>query len=95
MRFSKCDIFSSATVLLIVRNEDHSDADCLVVGIMTHGERNTVYMTDGAQIPVNLIWENFEAHKCPSLAGKPKIFIVQVTSDSISIIWFTALQHID
>lgn len=45
---------------------------------MTHGEKNTVYMRDGVQIPINLCWENFEANKCPSLAGKPKIFIVQV-----------------
>ncbi|OXA60052.1 caspase-1 isoform X2 [Folsomia candida] len=64
-------------VLERVRKEDHTDADCLVVVVMTHGEKNTVYMRDGVQIPINLCWENFEANKCPSLAGKPKIFIVQ------------------
>jgi len=34
-------------------------------------------MRDGTQSPINLVWEKFEAHLCPSLAGKPKIFIVQ------------------
>ncbi|ODN01038.1 Caspase-1, partial [Orchesella cincta] len=64
-------------VLDKLRREDHSDADCLVVAIMTHGEKNTIYLSDGTQLPVNLIWEKFEANACPTLAGKPKIFIIQ------------------
>ncbi|CAL8126738.1 unnamed protein product [Orchesella dallaii] len=64
-------------VLDKLRREDHSEADCLVVAIMTHGEKNTIYLSDGTQLPVNLIWEKFEANACPTLAGKPKIFIVQ------------------
>lgn len=63
-----------------VRREDHSDADCLVIAIMTHGEKNSIYLSDGSLIPVNSVWEEFEANACPTLAGKPKIFIIQVSN---------------
>jgi hypothetical protein len=66
-----------------VQFEDHSDADCLLVAVMTHGEKNTVYCVDGVQIPVNIIWEFFEANNCPTLAGKPKIFIIQVNESNL------------
>lgn len=45
---------------------------------MTHGEKNSIYLSDGSLIPVNSVWEEFEANACPTLAGKPKIFIIQV-----------------
>ncbi|CAG7826809.1 unnamed protein product [Allacma fusca] len=59
-----------------VRDDDHSSRDCLVVVIMSHGEKNQIYAQDGT-ISVNKIWEAFQADKCPTLAGKPKIFIIQ------------------
>ncbi|CAG7826807.1 unnamed protein product [Allacma fusca] len=65
-----------------LRDEDHRLRDCLVVAIMTHGEKNHIYVKDGTLIPVNLIWEEFEADKCPTLAGKPKIFIIQACRGS-------------
>lgn len=59
--------------------EDHSDADCLAVIVLTHGER------DGSLVPrdssvfynVDMLWKPFTADKCPSLAGKPKLFFIQ------------------
>lgn len=44
---------------------------------MTHGEKNSIYLSDGSLIPVNSVWQEFEANKCPTLAGKPKIFLIQ------------------
>lgn len=61
-----------------VSKEDHSDADCLMVAVLTHGfdngylyARDTIYSTDS-------LWLPFTADKCLTLAGKPKIFFVQV-----------------
>ncbi|CAG7818768.1 unnamed protein product [Allacma fusca] len=65
-----------------VRDQDHSASDCVVVVIMSHGERNLIYVKDGTLIPVNLIWQEFAADKCPTLAGKPKIFIIQACRGS-------------
>jgi hypothetical protein len=64
----------------LVAKKDHSDADCLAVIVMTHGER------DGHLVPrdssvfynVDMLWKPFTADNCPTLAGKPKLFFIQV-----------------
>jgi len=63
-------------VLLYARNEDHSEADTFLVAVMTHGSEGAVYARDIAY-PVDRLWNNFTVKKCPTLAGKPKIFLVQ------------------
>lgn len=61
-----------------VSKEDHSDADCLMIAVLTHGfdsgylyARDTIYSIDS-------LWLPFTADRCLTLAGKPKIFFVQV-----------------
>lgn len=56
--------------------EDHAEADTLLVAVMSHGSEGTVYAKDMAY-PVERLWNRFTVKKCPSLAGKPKIFLVQ------------------
>ena len=56
---------------------DHSKLDCLVVAILSHGENGHVYGTDGVLISVKSITGCFNGSNCPSLGGKPKIFILQ------------------
>lgn len=55
---------------------DHSDSDCLVVAVLSHGEMGMLYAKDTHYKPDNL-WYYFTADKCPSLAGKPKLFFIQ------------------
>lgn len=55
---------------------DHSDHDCLVVAVLTHGEMGMLYAKDTHYKPDNL-WYYFTGDKCPSLAGKPKLFFIQ------------------
>ncbi|KAJ0180413.1 hypothetical protein K1T71_003817 [Dendrolimus kikuchii] len=55
---------------------DHSDYDCLLVAVLTHGELGMLYAKDTHYKPDNL-WYYFTADKCPSLAGKPKLFFIQ------------------
>jgi len=56
--------------------EDHSEADCILVTVLSHGELGILYASDHPYKPDNL-WGYFTADKCPSLAGKPKMFFIQ------------------
>ncbi|XP_053885118.1 group XIIA secretory phospholipase A2 isoform X1 [Malaclemys terrapin pileata] len=56
--------------------DNHSDADCFVCVFLSHGEDNHVYAYD-AKIKVQTMTNMFKGDKCPSLVGKPKIFIIQ------------------
>lgn len=55
---------------------DHSEHDCLLISILSHGEAGIIYAKDTPYKPDHL-WVQFTADKCPSLAGKPKIFFLQ------------------
>lgn len=55
---------------------DHSDCDCFVVAVLSHGEKGIIYARDTPYKPESL-WTPFTADKCPSLAGKPKLFFLQ------------------
>ncbi|XP_022089815.1 caspase-3-like [Acanthaster planci] len=56
--------------------EDHSDADCLLIAIMSHGDDGEIYGTDGP-MPTREITTPFRGDACRSLIGKPKLFIFQ------------------
>ena len=74
------DNLSSTEIEGLLKNTqrvDHSKLDCLVVAILSHGENGNVYGTDGVLISVEKITGYFRGTKCPSLSGKPKIFILQ------------------
>ena len=55
---------------------DHSDSDCFVIAVLSHGETDIIYARDAAYKPHKL-WSAFSADRCPSLAGKPKMFFLQ------------------
>ena len=56
---------------------DHKKYDCLMVAILTHGEKGKLYGTDDKSILVEDLTKLFYGDQCPSLVGKPKIFILQ------------------
>ena len=64
-------------ILITASKEDHSDADCIFVAVLSHGELGILYSVDQPYKPEKL-WYHFTADKCPSLAGKPKLFLIQV-----------------
>lgn len=59
-----------------VADMDHSQHDCLVVAVLSHGELGLLYARD-TQYKAESIWSYFTADKCPTLAGKPKLFFIQ------------------
>ncbi|XP_031834431.1 caspase-1 [Nomia melanderi] len=74
--------FHNSTYRDIVRNlervasMDHSQHDCLIVAILSHGELGLLYAHDTSYKP-DSIWGHFTADKCPTLIGKPKLFFIQ------------------
>ena len=53
---------------------DHSDADCFMCVILSHGENGVVYGVD-AHVELDQLIQPFKFNR--SLAGKPKLFFVQ------------------
>uniref|UniRef100_A0A8C5WE97 Caspase-8 n=1 Tax=Leptobrachium leishanense TaxID=445787 RepID=A0A8C5WE97_9ANUR len=60
-----------------VSKRDHSDRDCFVCCIMTHGESGTVMGTDNEILSISEIITYFVAKNCQTLSEKPKIFFIQ------------------
>ena len=52
------------------------------MAVLSHGEMGILYASDQPYKPDRL-WGHFNAEKCPSLAGKPKLFFVQVSETEI------------
>lgn len=57
-------------------NADHADHDCLLISILSHGELGYIYAKD-THYKLENIWSYFTAPRCPTLAGKPKLFFIQ------------------
>ncbi|XP_055318469.1 caspase-like [Sitodiplosis mosellana] len=57
-------------------NADHSEHDCLLISILSHGELGYIYAKD-THYKLENIWSFFTAPRCPTLAGKPKLFFIQ------------------
>ncbi|KAL3063892.1 hypothetical protein OYC64_000253 [Pagothenia borchgrevinki] len=64
--------------------KDHSQYDCCVVIMLSHGTEvshnrfpGAVYGVDGQHVPVQHITNYLNGQHCPSLQGKPKLFFIQ------------------
>lgn len=76
MPFKDLTIAKIGSVMKSTAKADHSNHDCLAVVVLSHGENGFVYGADG---PIRLddLAKSVRPDKCPSLAGKPKLFFVQ------------------
>jgi len=64
---------------LAAGSRNHSMFDCFVLVVMSHGDENNVlFGKDGRPFSLTAVMEPIK--KCRSLAGKPKICIIQVSS---------------
>ncbi|XP_012866144.1 PREDICTED: caspase-8 isoform X2 [Dipodomys ordii] len=64
-------------VLQSYQNTDHSEKDCFICCILSHGDRGIIYGTDGKKASIYDLTSYFTGSNCPSLVGKPKIFFIQ------------------
>jgi hypothetical protein len=56
---------------------NHESFDCFVLAILSHGIEGAIYGVDERIIKIEHITAYFEGGRCPSLAGKPKLFFLQ------------------
>lgn len=56
------------------KENDHSDFDCILIAVLSYGGNGCIYAQDMPCLS-KAISSYFTAKNCPSLAGKPKIFI--------------------
>lgn len=55
---------------------DHSDNDCFVCFVLTHGDHGNLYAHDG-RYAIEHLFNSFLADRCVTLVGKPKLFFIQ------------------
>lgn len=68
-----------AFLLLAVAGMDHSQYDCFVCCVLTHGQAGDVLCARDAAMNLEEITDPFFPDNCKTLEGKPKIFIIQVS----------------
>ncbi|OPL33846.1 hypothetical protein AM593_03819, partial [Mytilus galloprovincialis] len=56
--------------------EELQKTDCLIVAVLSHGDEDSVYMTD-TPVKIKAVMDSFNAQNCPELIQQPKIFIFQ------------------
>uniref|UniRef100_A0A1B6HU18 Caspase family p20 domain-containing protein n=1 Tax=Homalodisca liturata TaxID=320908 RepID=A0A1B6HU18_9HEMI len=56
---------------------NHSDCDCVLVAVLSHGMGTSYILARDYPYPVDMLWSPFTPDRCPTLAGKPKIFLIQ------------------
>ncbi|XP_060573497.1 caspase-3-like [Ruditapes philippinarum] len=61
---------------------DHTQMDCFVCCILSHGKKDEVVCCDNECVNIENITSYFRATDCRSLAGKPKIFFFQACQGS-------------
>ncbi|NXD28235.1 CASP8 protein, partial [Spelaeornis formosus] len=62
--------------------KDHRNMDCFVCFIFSHGEKDKIKGVDGECVNIEDLVSCFTGTNCPSLAGKPKVFIIQACQGS-------------
>ncbi|XP_005874576.1 PREDICTED: caspase-7 [Myotis brandtii] len=63
-------------VLKNASKEDHSNAACFACVLLSHGEENSIYGTDG-KMDIKDLTSLFRGDRCTTLIGKPKLFFIQ------------------
>ncbi|XP_074155174.1 caspase-8 [Sminthopsis crassicaudata] len=70
--------------LQIFQNKNHKDKDCFVCCILSHGDKGTIYGTDGQEVAIRDLTSYFSGSNCASLVGKPKVFFIQACQGRIT-----------
>lgn len=74
----KLFIIKMYCIYSIVVSYDHTNNDCLALVVLSHGINSSYIYAQDSLYPVETLWNSFTPNKCPSLAGKPKLFFIQV-----------------
>lgn len=77
------------TVVKQLSSRDHSQMDCVVCCVLSHGLEGSIYGVDGLAVKLRELTEPFNGSRCPSLAEKPKLFFIQAcqgTSEQTAVV---------
>lgn len=69
--------FQCSNHLLAASEEDHRNSACFACILLSHGEENLIYGTDG-MTPIKDLTGHFRGDRCKTLLEKPKLFFIQV-----------------
>ncbi|XP_060586583.1 caspase-7-like [Ruditapes philippinarum] len=58
-------------------HSDHSQAECFVCVICSHGTKDGIYGVDGKTISLENVTKYFDGDHCKHLQAKPKLFFIQ------------------
>uniref|UniRef100_A0A3Q1HEI1 Caspase-8 n=1 Tax=Anabas testudineus TaxID=64144 RepID=A0A3Q1HEI1_ANATE len=61
---------------------DFFNHDALVVCVLSHGEKGSVFGTDGLEVSLRELTQPFTSGNAPTLARKPKLFFIQACQGS-------------
>ncbi|XP_075390568.1 caspase-7 [Tenrec ecaudatus] len=73
---NNCSCDKMEDLLKQAAEEDHTDSACFVCILLSHGEANCIYGTDG-MVPIKVLTSYFRGDRCRTLLGKPKLFFIQ------------------
>lgn len=72
-----CNSENMLSLMRELSSRDHSQMDCVVCCILSHGKEESVYGIDGHAVAIRRMTEPFNGTNCSSLAKKPKLFFIQ------------------
>ena len=72
-------------LLETVANVDHTDLYCLVVIVLSKGERErAIYGSDGKKLQLKELMMWFSSDASPTLEGKPKLFFIETQLNELN-----------
>lgn len=77
-----CTSKKMLSVMQDLSSRDHSQMDCLVCVVLSHGNEGSVYGVDGNTVAIRELMEPFSGQNCSSLIQKPKMFFIQACQGS-------------
>ncbi|XP_053353332.1 caspase-8 isoform X1 [Clarias gariepinus] len=77
-----CSKESMLSALNELRNKDHTNADCVVCCVLTHGYEGGLYGVDEGKVLLKDLIKLLDGEHCPSLRQKPKLFFIQACQGS-------------
>ncbi|MGL5118271.1 MAG: caspase family protein [Plesiomonas shigelloides] len=72
-----CDRRRMLDVLKDLSRYDHTQEDCVVCCVLSHGDIDAIITTDGQRVTFRELMEPLCPPQCPSLIHKPKLFFIQ------------------
>ncbi|CAK6954037.1 caspase-8 isoform X1 [Scomber scombrus] len=72
-----CTSGQMQSIMQELASQNHSQMDCLVCFILSHGQEQSVYGVDGNTVELQDLMDPFNGSRCSTLANKPKMFFIQ------------------